>query len=774
VPCPRALARRGGCFVACILPRWADGVSQLPARADGLPTLSLCLIARDEEATLPHLLASVEGAFDEVILVDTGSRDSTIRTFRMWAGQETRRAAERGEMFSFMVQAFEWRDDFAAARKHADALATGDWIVWADADDVIRGAENLRPLAAQAQPDLAAYVAEYNYARDEHGNCICRLRRERLVRRFRGFWAGRVHEAQRIEGGSVAHVARDVLEWWHHKPLDHTVAANGRNLRILRSWVKDEPENPRVLMYLGTEELARHRTDRAIGYFRRYLKLKTGWDEERAQVHRKLAIALDQRGRHDEAIATALEAVRLLPTWPDSYLTLAEQHYALREPDKAIHWARQVLEHGVPETLLIINELDYQLAPHVILAGAHGALGDLDAAIEHAEHALELDPGHPAVGPAYMGWRARRKREQTARTFLAAAEMLVTHDEQLKARAVLDQVPHFAIDHPAVVAMRSQLAERIHTLEHAPEGEAQSFLAEEHVDGVCAQLPRARFLAEALRERAGEPTGWTVVRTRLGEFRTRFGDSMVHFLTAPGGYETEIEDLLREHVEPGMTVACVGANIGYFTRLLAQLVGGSGRSTPSNPTPATPPSCATTCPRLSSTRSPAWPRAGRSSCASTRSTVATIACSPAAAWIRASASTASRSPSSSRRSTSSSSTRRASTTRSSRASAGTGRRSRSSSTGRKGSAGAAPPPTRSSAPTPGRATGGGPRSATRPRGTGTCSSRPHDHLWSSAALLTGLGLAFVGVGAISLAVEVLLNERMLRDQLRARRRPGRR
>jgi hypothetical protein len=32
-------------------------------------------------------------------------------------------------------------------------------------------------------------------------------------------------------------------------------------------------------------------------------------------------------GRHEEAIKVAWEALRLLPSWPDSYLTLAEAHY---------------------------------------------------------------------------------------------------------------------------------------------------------------------------------------------------------------------------------------------------------------------------------------------------------------------------------------------------------------------------------------------------------------------------------------------------------------
>jgi hypothetical protein len=59
-----------------------------------------------------------------------------------------------------------------------------------------------------------------------------------------------------------------------------------------------------VLGYLGTEEMARGELDEAEGYFRRYLDEKTGWDEERAQVHRKLAQVLMAQGRTGDAGAT--------------------------------------------------------------------------------------------------------------------------------------------------------------------------------------------------------------------------------------------------------------------------------------------------------------------------------------------------------------------------------------------------------------------------------------------------------------------------------------
>ena len=42
-----------------------------------MPTVSLCMIVKNEEAVLARCLDSLNGLMDEIIIVDTGSTDST-------------------------------------------------------------------------------------------------------------------------------------------------------------------------------------------------------------------------------------------------------------------------------------------------------------------------------------------------------------------------------------------------------------------------------------------------------------------------------------------------------------------------------------------------------------------------------------------------------------------------------------------------------------------------------------------------------------------------
>lgn len=88
-----------------------------PAPADGV---SLCMIVKNEETNLAQCLADIEQFVDEIVVVDTGSSDGTMKV-----------AAACGAH----VHAVSWEDDYAAARNAAVAHANGNWILALDADE---------------------------------------------------------------------------------------------------------------------------------------------------------------------------------------------------------------------------------------------------------------------------------------------------------------------------------------------------------------------------------------------------------------------------------------------------------------------------------------------------------------------------------------------------------------------------------------------------------------------------------------------------------------
>jgi tetratricopeptide (TPR) repeat protein len=348
-------------------------------------TIGLALIVRDERDTLPGLLASIEGAFDQVVLVDTGSQDGTADVFREWAAAET----ERQDRFSSRVASFEWNGSFAAARSYADSLLTTDWKAWADADDEIHGADRLRGLAESAPADVAAFRMGYSTGQSATGQPLAYVRRERLVRAGRGAWQGRVHEVLAVNGG-VVDVPPGEVEWVHRRDFRADPRAGLlRNLSLLEDWLRVEPSNPRVHELLGESYAAAGRHEEALDAYGRHLELaQPTWGPGRARLSRKMALSLMSLGRPQEALELAREALLAVPSWTDSYLTMAEAKLALGEPLEALEWARTALRLGPPDTGMVVSPLDYSLVPRMLMARALRAAGREDEAREVARQSL--------------------------------------------------------------------------------------------------------------------------------------------------------------------------------------------------------------------------------------------------------------------------------------------------------------------------------------------------------------------------------------------------
>src|ERR1700749_3060760 len=85
-----------------------------------MPRISAAMIVRDEEAVLEECLRSIRDEVDEIVITDTGSTD---------------RSREIAAAFGARVLERPWDDDFSAARNHSLEAATGDFILYIDADE---------------------------------------------------------------------------------------------------------------------------------------------------------------------------------------------------------------------------------------------------------------------------------------------------------------------------------------------------------------------------------------------------------------------------------------------------------------------------------------------------------------------------------------------------------------------------------------------------------------------------------------------------------------
>ncbi len=113
------------------------------------PRLTAAIIARDEASMLGECLGSVAFADERLVLVDAATRDRTREVAR---GQGAR-VAER--VF----------DNFAAQRDAALALATGDWVLFVDADERVSPAlrDEVLEVVRQSAGRRGFWIPRHNY-----------------------------------------------------------------------------------------------------------------------------------------------------------------------------------------------------------------------------------------------------------------------------------------------------------------------------------------------------------------------------------------------------------------------------------------------------------------------------------------------------------------------------------------------------------------------------------------------------------------------------------
>ncbi len=112
-----------------------------------VPSLSLCMIVKNESGRIGPCLNVHNPLVDEIIIVDSGSTDKTM---------------DIASIFGAKTYSLTWGNDFASARNFSLAKASCDWVLILDADEVIapQDHELLMQLLRKGADQKAAYTLE--------------------------------------------------------------------------------------------------------------------------------------------------------------------------------------------------------------------------------------------------------------------------------------------------------------------------------------------------------------------------------------------------------------------------------------------------------------------------------------------------------------------------------------------------------------------------------------------------------------------------------------
>jgi tetratricopeptide (TPR) repeat protein len=355
------------------------------------------MIVKDEEEMLPRCLSAVREWVDELVVVDTGSTDRT---------------REIAQEFDAKLIDFEWTGSFSDARNASFDAASGDWLMFLDADEVLveGDGERLRALTGQTWRE-AFYLLETNHTGTmEDGTAVThnalRVFRNRPGLRFEG----RIHEqiAQHLPAflPERLHVSDVRIDHFGYLgAVRDAKEKSRRNIELLERQVHEGLDTPFLAFNLGSEYAAAGDNERALE------KFESSWERVAGDPHiatygfvpslaGRLVRALRTTGRLQQARRRGDQVLRLFPRFTDVLMEQAIAAASLGDHATAIAELERCLEWGdAPSTYSATKGSGTYLAM-ATLAEVHRSAGDLARAEEllrevRSEHPVFLGAVEP-------------------------------------------------------------------------------------------------------------------------------------------------------------------------------------------------------------------------------------------------------------------------------------------------------------------------------------------------------------------------------------------
>lgn len=346
-------------------------------------------------------LAEFLSAGGELLVVDTGSDDETVRVARAAGG----RVEEAGDRFHSiltdeeaaaieaafaregegpLVRPGEALFDFGRARQFAAELASNDLVWHIDAGDVVLSAD-LDFLDAEVRSGRAGSF-DYVLRVGSSSLRICRFSDRRD-----SFWRGRVHEA--LEGTGRQATRRRVHCNEQQLSVRH-LKGGGRRRNYLAGLALDAiefPSSPRWKHYLGRELYYGSRYRSAIPLLLEHSLMKDAWEAETSESLCLAGDCLARLDRSDEAADAYLRAHRADPSRRQPLLKLASLYQGRGDFERSVAFALAALR--VPHTSAFVEpDENYTCGPHAILYWSLFWLGRREEARLHWEACRRMAP----------------------------------------------------------------------------------------------------------------------------------------------------------------------------------------------------------------------------------------------------------------------------------------------------------------------------------------------------------------------------------------------
>lgn len=224
--------------------------------------ISVCIITKNESANLRHCLQVLSAYPFELVVVDTGSDDDTVKV---------------AEEYTDRIFFYEWTDDFSAARNYAMGQASFDKIIMVDTDEFLTGIDYLQLEKMMTEnPMKTGRIFRKNiFTRGDETEQGTEWITRIFDRRY-FHYEGKIHEQVTAENGEPYETYNAPISFDHtgYDGDEKTVAAKAeRNIKILLRELSDNPTDTYILYQLGKSFYMKKDYISALEYFERATSL---------------------------------------------------------------------------------------------------------------------------------------------------------------------------------------------------------------------------------------------------------------------------------------------------------------------------------------------------------------------------------------------------------------------------------------------------------------------------------------------------------------------
>ena len=346
------------------------------------PTLSVCMIVKNEEENLPRVLSSIQGLADEIIVVDTGSTDRTVEIARS---------------FGAKVYFFEWCDDFSAARNESLRHATCDYIMWLDGDDEVP-----KPEHEIIKRDLLLKRgnAFYLHLKNSMNGVEDISLQLRIFPNKKGIrFSGRVHE-QIIRAVAMAGIKISISEATiiHHGYYsnEEVLKKLNRNIKILREELEKDPDNNNTMFFIARTLRGLNKIDEANHYLDRLIEIgekneKIKFTDMYGMVALEKVSILCSKNEIKEAISF-LEQMKMPQGDNVLIFTFGELYYKTGDYDNAYKYLKVIRDETFNNCLTPVNPQSCKKVLNTCLGISSLFAKDYDTARECFNYLINTEP----------------------------------------------------------------------------------------------------------------------------------------------------------------------------------------------------------------------------------------------------------------------------------------------------------------------------------------------------------------------------------------------